>query len=277
VRITHDDGSVTISSPVGIPVVGENPGIFAYEGSEPRQAIAIHASSYALAVVDLEGTVQAGDTATISVDGRAYNYAVQSTDTLDSVRDALVALINANGNERVKATAAGQYDRVVLTAKVPGPDGNGIPITGTSTSTVTAGATITVTALQSQTGGASVAGAPVTQDNPAIPGELISIYATGLGVVGPDAAKNLENDGSVYPIDGPPNTPTAPVDNAQVGGRTASVLFSGLKPGMIGVYEVQLLLDTGLATNLTTQMYIAQDVFTSNIVTIPVVAPTPPQ
>jgi len=31
-------------------------------------------------------------------------------------------------------------------------------------------------------------------------------------------------------------------------------------------------LDPGLTTNLETQMYIAQDVFTSNIVTIPIVA-----
>jgi hypothetical protein len=33
-------------------------------------------------------------------------------------------------------------------------------------------------------------------------------------------------------------------------------------------------LDPGLGTNLQTQMFIAQDVFTSNIVTIPVVSPT---
>ena len=37
-----------------MPIVGENPGIFAYEGSEPRQAIAYHGSSYAIAVVDFE-------------------------------------------------------------------------------------------------------------------------------------------------------------------------------------------------------------------------------
>ncbi len=276
VRIQHSDGSITVSSAVGIPIVGENPGIYAYGGTEPRQVMAYHASSYALAVVDLEGTTEAGDTATISVGTHSYNYNVQATDTLDSVRDALVALVNSNPNEKVTATAAGQYDRVILTAKVPGPDGNGIPIGGSASSTLTAGATITVTALQIQTGGASVAGAPVTMDNPAVPGELITIYATGLGVIGPAGAQNYENDGAPYPIDGPPNAPTAPVDNAQIGGKTASVLFSGLKQGLIGVYEVQLLLDVGLPTNLQTQMFIAQNVFTSNICTIPVVAATPP-
>jgi uncharacterized protein (TIGR03437 family) len=73
-----------------------------------------------------------------------------------------------------------------------------------------------------------------------------------------------------------PNQPGAPVDNAQVGGKTANVLFSGYEPGMIGVYKVVLQLDPGLSTNPQTQMYIAQSVFTSNIVTIPIVAPTPP-
>lgn len=276
VRIAHSDGSVTVSAAIGVPIVGENPGIFAYGGSEPRQAMAYHASSYALAVIDLEGVTEAGDTAVITIDNRSYDYNVQSTDTLDSVRDALVALVNSNPNERVTATAAGQFDRVILTAKVPGPDGDGIPIGGSASSTITTGATITVTALQTITGGASVAGAPVTVDNPATPGELISIYATGLGVIGPAGAQNYENDGAPYPLDGPPNAPTAPVDNAQVGGLTASVLFSGLKPGLIGIYEVQLLLDVALPTNMQTQMFIAQNVFTSNITTIPVVAVTPP-
>jgi uncharacterized protein (TIGR03437 family) len=180
-------------------------------------------------------------------------------------------LINANPDERVTASAAGQFERIVLTAKVPGPDGNGIPVTATQTSTAT-GALVTLTALQTQTGGASIEGAPITVDNPAMPGELIVIYATGLGVIGPDAAKQFENDGQAY--NGPLNTPTAPVDNAQVGGRTANVLFAGLKQGLIGVYEVKMQLDPGLGTNLETQMFIAQDVFTSNIVTIPVVSPT---
>src|SRR5205823_1981706 len=127
------------------------------------------------------------------------------------------------------------------------------------------------TALQTQTCCASIAGAPVTIDNPAAPGELITIYATGLGVVAPDDAKNSASTGAKYPVGGPASTPNSPVDNAQVGGKTANVLFAGLKPGMIGVYEVQMQLDPGLTTNLQTQMFIAQDVFTSNIVTIPVV------
>jgi len=276
VRIMHSDGSVTYTTAINIPVVTENPGIFAYSGNEPRQVIAYHASSYAVAVVDLEGTLQVGDTATVTIDGRNYSYQIQSTDTsLDNVRDALVALINANPNELVTASAAGQFDRVILTAKIPGPEGNGITVGAGQSSTVSSGATIVLTALQTSTCCASVAGALVTQDNPATPGELIAIYTTGLGVIQPDAAKNQATTGAVY--EGPAlNSPNAPVDNAQVGGKTANVLFSGLLPGSIGVYKVILQLDPTLGTNPATQMYIAQDVFTSNIVTIPIVAATPP-
>jgi uncharacterized protein (TIGR03437 family) len=67
-----------------------------------------------------------------------------------------------------------------------------------------------------------------------------------------------------------------PVDNAQVGGSTANILSAGLLPGFLGVYQVQLQLLNTLPTNLFTQLYIAQNVFTSNIVTIPVVAQAPP-
>jgi hypothetical protein len=51
------------------------------------------------------------------------------------------------------------------------------------------------------------------------------------------------------------------------------LLNAGLVPGMIGVYEVQLQLSSSLPTNPNTQLFIAQNVFTSNIVTLPVVAP----
>ena len=69
------------------------------------------------------------------------------------------------------------------------------------------------------------------------------------------------------------NTPGVPVDNAQVGGRTANVLNAGLALGMPGMYQVDLQISDQLPTNPNTQLYIAQSVFTSNIVTIPVVAP----
>ena len=268
VRIVHKDGTVTSTVAVAVPIVLENPGVLAAPGTDPRPVIATHFSSNGIAVVSVDGSVHAGDTATVGIEDRTYTYTVQSSDTLTTIRDALVSQINSNPDEKLMATASGQYTRIILTAKVAGPDGDGIVISGSSGS----GASVIITALNGATCCANAAGAPVTADNPAVPGEVISIFATGLGLVIPDAASMAAITGKLY--DGPPNSAGAPVDNVQVGGRTANVLNSGLVPGMMGVYEVDVQLNSQIPTNLNTQMYIAQSVFTSNIVTLPVVAPS---
>lgn len=261
----HNDGFTTYTNNVNIPIVLQNPGIFALTGQEPRPVIAIHASSNASAVIDVGGTIHAGDVGTVIINGVSYAYTVLSQDTLGTVRDNLIGLINADPNSPVTATAAGEYDRIILMAIVPGPDGEGISVSVTNSTS----ADLALTALQPSTCCASVAGARVTTENPAVPGEIISIYATGLGLVEPDAAAAAAQTGIQY--EGPAqNAPTQPVDNAQVGGSTANVLNAGLIPGMIGIYEVQLQISSALVSNPLTQLFIAQNVFTSNIVTIPV-------
>jgi uncharacterized protein (TIGR03437 family) len=274
VRTERASGETTSTVNVAIPVVASSPGIFAVEGgSDPRPVIAYHASSYAIAVVSVDGTAHAGDTATISIETRNYTYTIQDTDSLNTIRDAFITLINSNGDEKVTAAPAGQFTRIVLTAKVPGPDGNGIKVAGA----ISTGALVLITVLGGTgTCCASVAGSLVTPDNPVVPGELITIYAAGLGVVvGPDGT-TVAVTGQIY--NGPAfNTPIVPVDNASVGGTSANVLFSGLVPGTLGVYQVVLQLDPNAVTNSTAQMFIAQGVFTSNIVTIPVVSPAPPK
>ncbi len=123
----------------------ENPGIFAGGGSDPRPVLAYHTSGNAIALVDIDGSVTAGNVATIMIGSNSYNYTIQSTDTLQSVRDGLIALINANSNEKVTASVAGEFTRIILTAKVGGPAGNGIAISGS----VSTNATITVSPLDS--------------------------------------------------------------------------------------------------------------------------------
>jgi len=272
VRTVHNDGTVTATSAIGVPVVPENPGILAEEGPEPRPAIAFHTSGNAVALVDIDGTTTAGNVATLTINNNSYNYTVQESDTLQSVRDALISLINANTNERVTASVAGEYNRIILTAKVGGPAGNGIPVRGA----VSTGSTIVVSPLDSaQTCCANIAGSRITGDNPAVPGEVITIYATGIGPMTlADHLTAASITGQVYP--GPAlNFPVNNVDNAQVGGTTANVLNAGLLTGMLGVYQVQLQLNDAMPTNPQTQMWIAQNVFTSNIVTIPVQAAAP--
>ncbi len=55
--------------------------------------------------------------------------------------------------------------------------------------------------------------------------------------------------------------------------KTANVLYSGLAPGLVGIYEVHLELNSDIPTNPATQLTIAQDIYVSNIITFPVFNP----
>jgi len=277
-RIQHANGSVSITDAVGVPIDLEDPGIFGVGTGDPRPAIAFHYSNYALGVVDVNGSIQAGDVATVGIQSRLYNYTVQSTDTLLTIRNAMIAQINANSEEIVTASAGPAFSTteeegiIVLQAKVAGPEGNSIAISASSTN-ASGSPVVTMTVTNPQLCCANVAGAPVTTDNPAQAGEMIYLYATGLGLVGPNQAKNAISDGAVY--NGPAyNDPNATVSSL-VGGVTANVVSAGLLVGGIGIYQVVLQLSSGAPTNPITQVTISQEIYTSNIVTLPVYNPNP--
>jgi uncharacterized protein (TIGR03437 family) len=268
VRTEGSDGQVRISTPIAVPIIQQNPGIFAVDGPDPRPAIALHGSSFATGVVSVDGGIKEGDVATVTIDGREYKYTVTASDTLASIRDKLIAEIDKD--EAVTASAAGVYTRILLRARVPGPEGEGIPYTAKAND----GGNLILTALSSALCCASEEGSLITEANPARPGETIIVYATGLGFVQPDEAKAVLATGHKYT--GPEvNTPNSPLD-AIAGGKTANVLFAGLKPGTLGRYEVKLQLNPDIPTNPQTQLTIAQDVYVSNIVTFPVVNPNTP-
>lgn len=266
-------GGVINTTPVAVTIVTGNPGIFAYPSdTATAPGIVFHGSSHATGVVSVDGSITAADTATITVEDRTYTYTVLSTDTLDSVRDALIALINDAPDPKVTASAAGVFDRIILRARVEGPDGNGISYSGTNTGA------ILISAFASTTCCANVAGSLVTDQNPAVPGETIVVYATGLGVpVLSDDVRPLLQTGTRYPADGPNTVPGDPsfFVSALAGTKTADVLGATLKPGSTaGTFEVMLHINGALPTNPQTQLTIAQDVYVSNVVTFPVVAPT---
>ena len=144
VRTVHSDGSVTVSSPIAMTVVPQNPGIFAQMGTEPRVAMMMHGSTQASGTVSVDGSINAGDVGTVTIEDRSYSYTVQASDTLASVRDALVVLINQD--PKVEAFAAVSFTRIRLRARVPGPDGNGIAFSGSNSS----GAQLIITAFNSQ-------------------------------------------------------------------------------------------------------------------------------
>ena len=261
VRTVHSDGSITVTSPIAMTIVPQNPGIFADPGTDPRNAVVMHGSAQASGTVSVDGSIHAGDTGTVTIEGRSYTYTVQDGDTLASVRDALINLINQD--PKVMATAAVSFTRIRLQARVPGPDGNGITFSATNG----AGAQLILTALTSSLCCANTG--RVTLDNPAAPGETIIVMATGLGL----SMQLTENTG--IPYSGPPTEPDAFVSSL-AGGKTANVLAATLMPGAVGIYQVYLELNSSMPTDPLTQLTIAQDVFVSNIVTFPLVNSNPP-
>ncbi len=261
------NGGVTYTSPVAVTIVNANPGVYGQPGtSNPQLAVATHYSNHATAIVSVDGSINAGDVATVGIRGRLYNYTVQSTDTLDTVRDALVAELQQD--PEVTAAAAGVFDRIIISAVVAGPDGEGIPITGSAN----AGADITISAFDDATCCSNIAGAPITAANPARAGELIVVYTTGMGLpVLNSGNQPYISTGSQYPV-GAPITQPQQFANALAGGSTADVIQATLMPGSVGLFEVVLHLSPGLPTNSTTSLTVAQGIFVSNPVAIPVVS-----
>jgi uncharacterized protein (TIGR03437 family) len=267
VRSQRSDGSVMVTTPVAVTIVVANPGIYTQPGTNPPVGVVLHASSNATGIVSVDGTATANDTATVTVEDRTYTYTVQTGDTLDTIRNGLVALINQD--PKVSASPSGVFDRILLQARVQGPEGNGI-VYGASAS---ATATVVMTAIGTQLCCANIANSPVTPSNPAVSGEMLIVYATGLGL----PVLTGDNQGFIvtgvkYPLDGPVTEPVSSV-NAIAGGKTADVISATLLPGTVGNFQVLVHLNPDASTDPFTQLTIAQDVYVSNIVTVPVVNP----
>ncbi len=241
VRIRWSDGHVTATNAVAVPIIPANPGIFAFEGQEPRAAVALHYSSSATGTISVDGSAVAGDVAVVGIEDREYSYTVQSGDTLISIRDGLMALVNQD--PKVEAFPSGFYSRLRLKARIPGPEGNSIRISAR----VAEGTGVLLTPFNETLCCANEGGSLVTQDNPAQPGETILIYATGLGFIKPDEAQMLAVTGERFK--GPEQNDPAVFVSAQAGARTANVLYAGLKPGWVGVHEVHIELNSGQLTN----------------------------
>jgi adhesin/invasin len=75
-------------------------------------------------------------------------------------------------------------------------------------------------------------------ENPASTGSVISVYLTGQGLVDPPV-----DTGAVTPLDALRNTVAE--TTATIGGVPASVSFSGLAPGFVGLCQVNLVVPDG--------------------------------
>jgi uncharacterized protein (TIGR03437 family) len=119
---------------------------------------------------------------------------------------------------------------------------------------------------------ANIQGALVTPENPAAAGEIVDVFATGLGlpIITP-LNQGLITTGSIYPYGAPPTVPTfLQFVSAICGGSSADVLRSTLIPGQIGVFLVELHLNAQLPTKWDTACTIAQNSYVSYPTTLQV-------
>jgi uncharacterized protein (TIGR03437 family) len=98
---------------------------------------------------------------------------------------------------------------------------------------------------------------------PAKAGEFISIYCTGLGDV-----SNRPGLGSPSPSNPLASTLTKPV--VTIGALGANVIFSGLAPGFVGLYQVNVQVPDGVAAGAAVPVVLTIGGVTSNMATIAV-------
>lgn len=92
---------------------------------------------------------------------------------------------------------------------------------------------------------------------PAAAGDVVVVYCTGLGAVSP-AVKSGQLAPS-FPL----SVIVTPL-NVAVGGRPAEVLFAGLSPGFVGLYQVNVRIPAGVSPGTAVELVIQQGGATSN-------------
>jgi uncharacterized protein (TIGR03437 family) len=101
----------------------------------------------------------------------------------------------------------------------------------------------------------------VTATSPAVPGEYVSIFATGLGAVSPAASIG-------QPAPSTPASRTTLAVSASIRGIPAVVDFAGLAPGYAGLYQVNMLVPEVAAG--TAEVLLSVDGVSSNAVSMEV-------
>jgi uncharacterized protein (TIGR03437 family) len=101
----------------------------------------------------------------------------------------------------------------------------------------------------------------VTASNPAAPGEVIVIYATGLGPVSPAPATGTAASSNPLSL-----TSAQPV--VRIAGSNAPVLFSGLAPNYVGLYQVNVGIPADITPGPAVELLLVQSGVASNTVTL---------
>ena len=157
---------------------------------------------------------------------------------------------------------------VILMARVPGPQANEITYSAESSDV----GRLVVTGRSTNLCCGAEPYSLVTEENPAVPGESIIVMGSGLGLTAPQPAEEGLDSGEPTPSTPLFNVPLNAADfvSSLAGGRTATVEFVGLMPGMVGIYQINLRLNDDLPDDRNTTLAIFQQRFASNTITFAV-------
>ena len=108
----------------------------------------------------------------------------------------------------------------------------------------------------------AITGAQILASNPAHSGEILSLYANGLGPV-----TNQPASGSAA-VANPLSQTTGAPPVVTIGGQQAQVSFSGLAPTFPGLYQLNVTVPAGLTGNQNVTVSIGGQ--TSPVVVLPV-------
>jgi uncharacterized protein (TIGR03437 family) len=105
--------------------------------------------------------------------------------------------------------------------------------------------------------------AAITASNPAVKGEYVDIFCTGLGAVNPAAAAGAPGPGG--PGISTANTVATP--SVTLAGQTIAPVFSGLAPGFVALYQVAFQVPSNAPSGVQ-NVSLTINGITSNVVTI---------
>ena len=110
---------------------------------------------------------------------------------------------------------------------------------------------------------APIGSIPGRTSQPVARGEIVSIFATGLGATDPQSEPG-------EPAGASPLSNTITMPDVLIGGIPAHVFFAGLAPGFVGLYQVNVAIPAGTAPGAEVPLVLIQSGISSNTVSIAV-------
>jgi uncharacterized protein (TIGR03437 family) len=281
------DGRATpdsLSSPVGLYIDRQNTVYVADSGNNRILQFLNPASVVNAATFQASVPVGQGSLATLFGSGLVTGQATSSGTTWPSTLLNRQVVVNDQTAAPLYFMGAGQINFQVPSNAPLGTQR--IAVRTADTQELVAGGTLLVqaaapgifTANSQGSGQAAVVNQDLTinsASNPAPAGSTISLYGTGQGQVSPSV-----QDGTAAPTTSYTFTLAVPTTNGTaclnspnsmcvaVGTAFANVPFSGLAPGFIGLWQINVTLPTGVQTGSAVPVNVVIDGSKSNVVTV---------